>query len=146
MVEPPSPPSSSWKKFLSSHADEIFAIDLTMQYLWDYSARYVLIITALHNRRVVRAAVTSNPTLSWVKQQVREATAWDETPRFLIHDNDGIFGQYRSPKHRPYRCALDDWLDNALGIQGLPIPYGAPIDAAFDGQFPHKCSRFLKTS
>ncbi len=41
--------------------------------------------------------VTTKPTLSWVKQQIREATAWDRTPRLLIHDNDGIFAQFGRP-------------------------------------------------
>ncbi len=75
-------------RFVASHADQIFTLDFTTQNLWNYSARYVLIIMALHNRRVVHVAVTASPTLDWVKQQIREATPWDEVPRFLIHDND----------------------------------------------------------
>jgi transposase InsO family protein len=54
-----------------------------------------------------------------------------KTPRFLLHDNDGIFGQYRDrrrrgEKGRHYRCRLDLWLKEVMGILGLPIPYGAP--------------------
>jgi len=72
--------------------------------------------------------------LGWVKQQIREATPWGKTPRFLTHDNDGIFGQYShrptvikvDGKKRTYRCHLDHWLDNVIGIEGIPIPYGAP--------------------
>jgi transposase InsO family protein len=97
-----------------------------MELLGSYSARYVLIIMALHNRRIVHVAVTESPTLDWVKQQIREATPWDEAPRFLIHDNDGIFGQYRSREHGGYRCAFDAWLEQVMGIRGIPIPYGAP--------------------
>jgi hypothetical protein len=32
---------------------------------------------------MVHVHVTSNPTLLWVKQQIREATGWDSCPRFL---------------------------------------------------------------
>jgi hypothetical protein len=78
-------------------------------------------------------AVTINPTLLWVKQQIREATAWDATPRFLVHDNDGIFGQCGrtvavrgTDRGRGYRCHLDRWLDAVLDVKRLPIPYGAP--------------------
>jgi hypothetical protein len=46
------------------------------------------------SRRIVHVNVTTNPTLPWVKQQIREAAAWGQTPRFLVHDNDGIFGQF----------------------------------------------------
>lgn len=77
--------------------------------------------------------VTANPTLAWVKQQIREATASDQAPRFLVHDNDGIFGQCGRPaiverdgKSRSYRCQLYRWLHEVIGTEGLPIPFGAP--------------------
>jgi hypothetical protein len=83
--------------------------------------------------------------LSRVKQQIREATAWGQTPRFPVHDNDGIFGQFskavkveRDGKTRSYRCHLDRWLHEVMGIQGLPIPCGAPNAS------PH-VERFMRT-
>ena len=57
----------------------------------------VFVIMEVGSRRIVHVNVKANPTLAWVKQQVREATAWDQTPRFLVHDNDGIFGQFGTP-------------------------------------------------
>jgi hypothetical protein len=33
-----SPPASTWRQFIASHADQIFALDLTTQNLWNYSA------------------------------------------------------------------------------------------------------------
>jgi len=60
--------------------------------LWDYSMRYVLVIMGLRSRRVVHVAVTASPTLAWLKQRIREATSFNFGPRFLLHDNDGIFG------------------------------------------------------
>ncbi len=66
---------------------------------------------------------------------------WDDGPRFLIHDNDGIFGQFGTRKAAPgesgrsYRCALDLWLHQVLGIEGIPIPYGAPNAAAHIERF-----------
>ena len=58
-------------------------------------------------------------------------TAWSKAPRFWLHDNDGIFGQYRDrerrgQKGRRYRCRLDLWLADVMQIEGIPIPYGAP--------------------
>jgi putative transposase len=97
------------------------------------------------SRRIVHFAVTAEPTLAWVKQQIREATPWGETPRFLVHDNDGIFGQYRprvtvetDGRRRSYRCHLDRWLKEVMGIEGIPIPYGAP------NATPH-VERFVRT-
>jgi putative transposase len=115
----------------------------TTEVLWDFSVRHVFVIIAHDSRRVVYAAVTSAPTLAWVKQQLREATAWGNTPRFLLHDNDGVFGQFRSGHRsssltggqRRYRCALDLWLDQVLGVTGIPIPYGAPTANAHVERF-----------
>ena len=63
-----------------------------------------------------------------------------QTPRFLVHDNDAIFGQYRDGKRRGekgrrYRCQLDLWLAEVMGIQGLPIPYGAPNASPYIERF-----------
>jgi transposase InsO family protein len=75
--------------------------------------------------------VTTSPSLSLVKQQVRRFSSWNNVPRFLLHDNDGIFGQYRDGQKRgekrlSYRSHLDLWLREVMGIQGIPTPYGAP--------------------
>ena len=133
LVRPPGPHPSTWSLFVASHASQVFALDFTTQFLWDYSMCHVLAIMAVDTRRIVHIAVTRHPTLDWVKQQIREATPFGEIPRFLIHDNDGVFGQLgrctiprpRTPG-RSYRCTLDAWLDGVLGVQGLPIPFGAP--------------------
>ena len=96
----------------------------------------------INSRRIVHVNVTAHPTLPWVKQQIREATSWDRTPRFLVHDNDGIFGQYgkkltveRNGRKWSYRCHLDRWLGEVMGIKGLPIPYGAPNASPFVERF-----------
>ena len=135
MVQCGRSPKSTWRQFITGHAEHVFALDFTTQPLWNYGACYVLVILALHNRRVVHVAVTPSPTLNWVKQQVREATAWDEVPRFLIHDTDGIFGQFRKHNRGSYRCALDAWLASTMGIRGIPIPYGAPNASAHIERF-----------
>ena len=83
------------------------------------------------SRRIALINATTSPGLAWVKQQIRQATAWGKIPRFILHDNDGVFGQYRDrrqrgKKQRRYRCHLDAWLADVMGIAGIPIPYGAP--------------------
>jgi hypothetical protein len=39
-------------------------------------------------RRAVRVGATEHPTDEWITKQVREATLFDEKPRYLICDND----------------------------------------------------------
>ena len=71
-----------------------FGSDRPTQPMWNYSVRYVLVLMEMRSRRVVYVAVTASPTLTWLKQRIREATPFGSTPRFLVHDNDGIFGQF----------------------------------------------------
>ncbi len=123
----------TWRTFVRNHGKELWACDFLTQYAAFFAVAYVLVIMKIDSRRIVHVNVTTNPSLYWVKQQIREVTSWGPTPRFLVHDNDGIFGQYgrrvtveRSGKRRSYRCHLDRWLDEIMGIEGIPIPYGAP--------------------
>ncbi len=123
----------TWRTFVRNHAREIWACDFLTQYTALFAVVYVFVIMEIDSRRIVHVNVTTNPTLSWVKQQLREAMCEDVAPRFLVHDNDAIFGQLgrrtsveETGRRRSYRCHLDRWLDGVMKIQGLPIPYGAP--------------------
>jgi len=121
----------TWKTFVKNHASQIYAIDFLTQYTAFFTVAYVLVVMEIATRRIVLINVTTSPGLAWVQQQIRQATAWAQNPRFLIHDNDGIFGQFRDrkrrgKKQRRYRCHLDVWLADVMGIEGIPIPYGAP--------------------
>ena len=123
----------SWRTFIQNHATEVWACDFLTQHTAFFAIVYVFVVLEIGSRRVVHVNVTTNPTLAWVKQQLRDATAWGSTPRFLVHDNDAIFGQLggsasgvQQADGRRHRCHLDRWLHKVLGIQGLPIPFRAP--------------------
>lgn len=73
-------------------AREIHACDFLVQWTATFRVVYVSIVMDLGSWRVVDAKVTQSPTLAWVKNQIREIGPIREGPRFLIHDNDGIFG------------------------------------------------------
>ncbi len=60
-----------------------------------------------------------------VKIQIRDMAAFDRKPRFLLHDNDGVFGQFGRRKDG-FRCHLDRWLSTTMYIEGLPTPYHSP--------------------
>jgi transposase InsO family protein len=80
----------------------------------------------LGSRRVVHFAVTRSPSSAWVKQQLREATAWGEGPRFLIRDNDDKFG------------SSFDAMAEGTGITVVRTPVRAPNATAV-------CERFLRS-
>jgi len=73
---------------------------------------------------VVHVGVTRHPTDAWVAQQLREATALDRRPRYLLHDNDSKYGPAFA------RVAA------ATGIEELRTAYRAPRQNA-------ACERFL---
>ena len=128
----PRRPSQSWSTFLKNQADAIWMCDFCVQHTVRFTALYIFVIMELGSRKVVHVNVTEHPTLAWVKQQVRDAT-FDGEPKFLIHDNDGIFGQLGKPvtvevggKKVSCRSAFDVWLAETRGIRGVPTPYHAP--------------------
>jgi len=135
----------TWRTFIRNHATEVWACDFLTQYTAFFALAYVFVIIEFGSRRIVHVNTTTNPTLPRVKQQIREATAEGQAPRFLVHDNDGIFGQCgktwtvnEGGRKRGYRCHLDRWLGEVMGITGIPIPYGAPNAS------PH-VERFIRT-
>jgi putative transposase len=121
----------TWRTFVRNHASQIVACDFLTQPTALFTVVYVFVVMEIATRRIVLMNVTTSPGLAWVQQQIRQATAWGKIPRFILHDNDGVFGQYRDrrqrgKKQRRYRCHLDVWLADVMGIAGIPIPYGAP--------------------
>ncbi len=132
----------TWRTFVRNHGKELWACDFLIQYTALFAVAYIFIIMEIDSRRIVHINFTTNPSLPWVKQQIREATSSDTSPRFLVHDNDGIFGQYgrrvtveQNGKRCSYRCHLDRWLDEIMGIEGIPIPYGAPNASPYVERF-----------
>ena len=81
----------SWKTFLKNHSKGIWAMDFMVVPTLFFKVLYVLVIINHHRRKIEHIAVTSNPTSQWVAQQIREATPFQHTPKYLIHDNDSIF-------------------------------------------------------
>ena len=126
MVKRSSPGAQqTWKTFLENHGHEIFACDFMAQHTALFAVIYVFVVMQLDTRRIVHINVTTQPSLPWVKMQVRHISAFDRKPRFLLHGNDGIFGQFGHLRDG-FRCHLDRWLTVTMDIKGLPTPYHAP--------------------
>src|SRR6266542_4388433 len=53
---------------------------------------YFFVIVRLARRKLVWINVTTHPTAEWIAQQITEAFPWKEAPRYLIRDQDGIYG------------------------------------------------------
>ncbi len=123
-ARPPRRSGQPWATFLRNHAHEIWACDFLPVTDLLFRPVYAFFVVALGSRRVVHVGVTRHPTDAWVAQQLREATPFDERPRFLIRDNDGKYG----PRF--------DHVATASGIRVLRTPVRAPRANA-------TCERFL---
>jgi len=89
---PTKPPSQTWKTFLHNHIGTLASMDFFTVTTATFRLLYVLVILSHDRRRVVHFNVTTSPTAAWVSQQLREAFPFETSPRYLIHDRDGIYG------------------------------------------------------
>ncbi len=126
MVRPrPRGDGQKWRTFIKNHSHELYACDFMTQYTVLFTTVYVFVVMEVSTRRIVLCNVTESPTLDWVKIQIRNIAAFDRKPRFLLHDNDGVFGQF-GRRTDGFRCHLDRWLSGTMDIEGVPTPYYAP--------------------
>jgi len=123
-VRGPGSSQQTWRTFIRNHASEIWACDILQTYDLFFRALFVFIIIELVTRRIVHLGVTRHPTDKWLAQQLREATPFGASPRFLIRDNDRKYGSSFS------RVAF------GTGNEILRTPYRAPKANAI-------CERFL---
>ncbi len=76
-------------------------------------------------------AVTRNPTAEWLAQQIVQAFPWDTAPTYLVHDNDGAYGQAFTRRLR------------AMGIRDRPIsprsPWQNPYAERLIGTLRREC-------
>jgi len=128
--------SQAWRSFFKNQVEAIWSCDFFVQPTIGFRVLYIFVIMELASRKVIHFNVTDHPTLEWTKQQIRNA-CFEEQPKFVLHDNDGKFGQFGRPirvesrgKRVSCRSAYDTWLWVEMGIRGIPIPYGAPNAAA----------------
>jgi len=119
MVKRHGPPSPGWRTFLRNHAPDIAAMDLFVAPTIGFNLLYGFILVRLARRRLVWVAVTPNPTAEWIARQISEAFPWNEAPRYLIRDRDGVYGTTVTRRMR------------AMGIRDKPIAPGSPWQNCF---------------
>jgi transposase InsO family protein len=114
MIRIGRPRSQGWKTFLRNHAAGIAAIDLFVVRTISLKLLYGLVIFGHARRRLLRIAVTSNPTAEWIAGQVTEAFPWNEAPKHLLRDRDHAFGTAYTRRIR------------AMGIRDHPVAARSP--------------------
>ncbi len=116
----------TWSTFLKNHANEIWACDFLPVTNLFFKQIYAFFIVEHGSRRVVHFGVTSHPTQEWVTQQLKEATPFDQKPKYLIRDRDSRFGHQF------------DLVAKASGIEILKTAYRTP-------KMNSICERFLRS-
>jgi len=81
----------SWLTFLRNHAPHTWGIDFFTVPTLFFKVLYVLVIINHGTRKIEHFAVTANPNMFWLTQQLRNATPYDHKPKYLAHDNDAVF-------------------------------------------------------
>jgi putative transposase len=120
------PRGQKWATFLRTHAAQVWACDFIQVTDLFFRPLFAFFVIELKSRKVVHVGVTRSPIDAWVAQQLREATAYGQAPRYLIRDNDSKFGSSFA------RVATTS------SIELLKTPYHAPRANAV-------CERFLRS-
>src|SRR5512133_2996000 len=93
MVRRRKPPSQTWRTFLENHVKSMVSVDFFTVPTIRFQVLYAFLVLAHDRRRIVHFNVTAHPTAEWTAQQLREAFPFEQTPRYLLRDRDGIFGR-----------------------------------------------------
>jgi transposase InsO family protein len=108
LVRTRKPPSPTWRTFLANHVPDIAACDFFTVPTVTFRVLHVFIVLRHDRRQVVHFNVTTHPYAAWTTQQVVDAFPYEEAPRFLIRDRDGIYGDYF--KNRIKSLGIDEVL------------------------------------
>jgi putative transposase len=92
MVRRRQPPSQTWRTFLDNHIKALVSVDFFTVPTIRFQVLYVFLVLAHQRRRVLHFNVTAHPTAEWTARQLREAFPFDQIPRYLLRDRDGILG------------------------------------------------------
>ena len=81
-------PTLSWKKFLSSHWNSLFACDFFTATTFSMVTWYVFFIMELKTRKIIQYGITANPNIQFLRNQF-SVFEYEHQGATLIHDNSG---------------------------------------------------------
>jgi putative transposase len=87
-----SPPSQTWRTFLTNHVRDLVAVDFFTVPTARLRVLFVLVVLAHHRRRVLHFNVTEHPSAAWTAQQLVDAFPDDSAPAYLLRDRDRVYG------------------------------------------------------
>jgi putative transposase len=103
-----TPPSQTWRTFLTNHVRDLVSLDFFTVPTAGLSVLFVLVVLAHHCRRVVHFNATEHPTAHWTAQQIVDAFPDDSAPSYLLHDRDTVYGE--QVRHRMKGMRIEELL------------------------------------
>ena len=94
MIRDRKPPSQTWRTFLENHVPDLVGIDFFTIPTATFRVLYCFIVLRHDRRQIVHFNATMHPNAQWTAQQIVEAFPFDEAPRYMIRDRDGIYGDH----------------------------------------------------
>jgi putative transposase len=88
-----TPPSQTWRTFLTNHVRDLVSIDFFTVPTAYLRVLFVVVVLAHHRRRVLHFNVTEHPTAAWTAQQIVETFPHDSAPAYLLRDRDHVYGE-----------------------------------------------------
>ena len=87
-----TPPSQTWRTFLTNHVRDLVSIDFFIVPTVRLRVLFAFVVLAHDRRRVLHFNVTEYPTAAWTAQQIVNVFPDDSAPSFLLRDRDSIYG------------------------------------------------------
>ena len=87
-----TPPSQTWRTFLTNHVRDLVSIDFFIVPTVRLRVLFAFVVLAHDRRRVLHFNVTEYPTAAWTAQQIVDAFPDDSAPSYLLRDRDSVYG------------------------------------------------------
>jgi putative transposase len=129
---PPDPGAvQRWITFLRNHKDCMAGMDFFTVPSATFNLLYVFFVIHHARRKILHFAVTVEPYALWIVQQLREAFPDNRTPRYVVLDRDGKYGDM-------VPAALKN-----MGVKIVRTAYRAPWQNPFSERFVGSVRREL---
>jgi hypothetical protein len=99
-----------------NHVGQLVSIDFFTVPTVTMRVLFVFVVLEHRRRQVLHFNVTEHPTASWTSQQIVEAFADRDAPRYLIRDRDSIYSDDVSV--RISSMGIEDVLTARPGVPG----------------------------
>src|SRR2546427_112618 len=130
-----TPPSQTWRTFLTNHVRDLVSIDFFIVPTLRLRVLFVFVVLAHDRRRVLHFNVTEHPTAAWTAQQIVDAFPDDSAPSYLLRDRDAVYGH--AFRQRVKGMGISDVLTAPHS------PWQNPFAERLIGSIPRECLNYV---